>query len=114
MLFIDAEKKAIGITHNEIGSWLATKWNLPDDLSASILYHHTPVLATKHRTMVYAVHAADILARSLNIGAPGDKRIPVFSSDVWDDLKFSRQLIDKIYRDIEYELEKSAIFFQIM
>jgi putative nucleotidyltransferase with HDIG domain len=114
MLFIDAEKKSIGITHNEIGNWLATKWNLPDDLSASILYHHTPVLATKHRTMVYAVHAADILARSLNIGAPGDKRIPVFSSDVWDDLKFSRQLIDKIYRDIEYELEKSAIFFQIM
>ncbi len=114
MLFLDAEKKATGISHNEIGGWLAAKWNLPEDLTAAITYHHSPALASQHRTMVYAVHAADIIARSLCIGNPGDKRIPVFNSTVWDDLKFSRQLIDKIYKDIEYELEKSAVFFQIM
>jgi len=114
VLFLDAEKEAIDITHNEIGTWLAQKWNLPEDLRSAILYHHAPVLASQHKSMVYAVHAGDILIRALNIGSGGDNKIPVLSSDVWDELKFSRQLIEKIYRDIEFELEKSTIFFQIM
>ncbi len=114
ILFLDAEKEAINLTHNEIGSWLSQRWNLPEDLRAAILYHHAPVLANQHKTMVNIVHAADILVRSLGIGSGGDGKIPVFSSDVWDELKFSRQLLDKIYKDVEVEMDKSTIFFQIM
>jgi len=114
ILILDAEKRALDLTHNEIGSWLSQRWNLPEDLRAAILYHHAPVLANQHKTMVSVVHAADVLTRALGIGSGGDKKIPVLSSDVWDELKFSRQLVDKIYKDIEPEMDKSTIFFQIM
>src|SRR3989339_317226 len=50
-LFLDAEKKALDLTHNEIGNWLAQRWNLPEDLRAAILYHHSPMLVNQHKTM---------------------------------------------------------------
>jgi putative nucleotidyltransferase with HDIG domain len=114
ILFLDAEKRALDISHNEIGGWLSHRWNLPEDLRAAILYHHSPVLVNQHKTMVHIAHAADILARALCIGTGGDNKIPIFSPEAWDDLKFSRQLLDKIYKDIEVEIDKSSVFFQIM
>jgi putative nucleotidyltransferase with HDIG domain len=113
-LFLEAEKKAIDLTHNEIGNWLAQRWNLPEDLRACILYHHAPMLANQHKTMIFAVHTADALARALCIGSGGDNRIPIIHPEVWEELKFSRQLLDKIFKDIELELDKAAVFFQIM
>ncbi|MFH0920474.1 MAG: HDOD domain-containing protein [Fibrobacterota bacterium] len=113
-LFLEAEKKAIDLTHNEIGNWLAQRWNLPEDLRAAILYHHAPMLANQHKNMIYAVHTADALARALCIGSGGDNKMPTLHPEVWEELKFSRQLLDKIYKDIETELDKAAVFFQIM
>lgn len=38
---IGAEKSILHTTHCEIGAWIAKKWNLPDRLILSLLYHHT-------------------------------------------------------------------------
>jgi len=113
-LFIEAEKEAIDLTHNEVGAWLAQKWNIPEDLRNAISYHHSPSLSISHKTMVSVIHIADVLCRALGIGSGGDKKIPVINSDVWEKLNFSRQLLDKIYKDIDIEIEKATIFFQIM
>lgn len=113
-LLMEAEKKVMDVTHDEIGGWLGQKWNLPEDLRFAILYHHLPRLGAKHETMVSVIHLADILARALGVGSGGDNRIPVADPTVWDKLKFSRPLLDKIYRDIDVELDKAAVFFQIM
>ncbi|OGJ94167.1 MAG: hypothetical protein A2487_07735 [Candidatus Raymondbacteria bacterium RifOxyC12_full_50_8] len=113
-LFFLAEKKALDVTHDQIGGWLTSKWNLPEDLRNAVLYHHMPMLSGKYAMMVSIVHIADILCRALCIGSGGDSTIPVVDEKAWEKLKFSRQLIDKIYSDIDLELEKAAVFFQIM
>ncbi len=38
--WIEAENNIINCTHCEIGSWLAEKWQLPENLCKSILNHH--------------------------------------------------------------------------
>lgn len=38
---VGAEKAVLHTTHCEIGAWIAKKWNLPERLIASLLYHHT-------------------------------------------------------------------------
>ena len=37
---LNEEKKLLGIDHVEVGSILAGKWGLPDEIKLSILYHH--------------------------------------------------------------------------
>ncbi|GAB4336388.1 MAG: HDOD domain-containing protein [Candidatus Abyssubacteria bacterium] len=37
---LQAEREFLGVSHQEIGSWLAEKWRLPVTLCDTILYHH--------------------------------------------------------------------------
>lgn len=37
-----SEARVLGITHSDIGAWLAQKWNLPAPLVDVIQYHHRP------------------------------------------------------------------------
>jgi hypothetical protein len=37
-----AEELVLGVTHADVGGWLAERWNLPDQLEESISNHHTP------------------------------------------------------------------------
>lgn len=60
------EEASIGISHSELGSLLAKKWNYPDDLSIIIEYHQDPFLApAKHKRNVEIVYLANILANKL-------------------------------------------------
>ncbi len=65
---LEAEKKVLGFTHADIGTWLADKWSLPDTLTEIILYHHTPSLSKKHQKDVSLVHLADIVATRKSYG----------------------------------------------
>lgn len=38
---VGAERVVLHTTHCEIGAWVGKKWNLPDRLISSLLYHHT-------------------------------------------------------------------------
>jgi len=52
-----AERKVLGFTHPEIGMWLADTWNLPEDVSESIRFHHEPFLSGSRQ--IALVHLAD-------------------------------------------------------
>jgi putative nucleotidyltransferase with HDIG domain len=74
--FREAEESVLGITHAEVGGWLAERWNLPGQLVDAILYHHTPSQARRNREMVAIIHYADVLAnRSLGRGLEWDTAI---------------------------------------
>jgi putative nucleotidyltransferase with HDIG domain len=77
----DAEKKALGVGHAQVGKRVAEKWNLPPSLIAMIGYHHQPSGAGEYQLNAAIVHAADIVARQLNLGFAGDKLIPTLLPD---------------------------------
>jgi len=55
------EDLAAGMSHAEIGARIAEKWNFPEDLVASIRYHHDPSSAPEEsRDLVYIVYLANI------------------------------------------------------
>jgi len=62
-----AEKAVIGCDHMYIGYLLAKKWNLPHNLSQSILYHHNPVNAESNKELIAIVNIANFLANSMRI-----------------------------------------------
>lgn len=59
---IDAERAVLGITHTDIGLWLADKWNLPLVIQDAICYHHAPGAAPRNQRCVAVVHLANVVA----------------------------------------------------
>ncbi len=57
----DAEKEVLGITHDEIGMNLLSKWLFPEELIAAVGFHHRPHEADQSQ-LALVVHAADLLS----------------------------------------------------
>ena len=69
----EAETAALGMTHSEIGAWFTGRWNFPEELAATVRWHHEPAEPKEHREYVAAVHLGDIIA--YRTGAPGTDRV---------------------------------------
>ncbi len=57
-----AEEEVLGFTHSDVGSVLAIKWFLPEDLTIAVRYHHNPVKDPFSKSLASLVHLADWLA----------------------------------------------------
>ncbi len=58
----EVELEDFGFTHADVGSVLAIKWSLPEDLAIAIRYHHAPNKDPFHRSLSSLIHLADSLA----------------------------------------------------
>lgn len=65
---VDAERSVLGITHADIGLWLADKWNLPLVIQDAIYYHHSPQEARRNQKAVAVVHLANVVAERRSLG----------------------------------------------
>jgi putative nucleotidyltransferase with HDIG domain len=66
---LEAEESVLGVTHADIGAWLAERWNLPGHLVEAIRMHHTPVGAEVNKDLVALIHCADVIANRMNVTA---------------------------------------------
>ncbi len=58
-----AERSVLGgITHAEIGAWLCRKWNIRDDITDIVEFHHTPFLAKSDSDEVKLIYVADVIS----------------------------------------------------
>lgn len=72
---LESETKILGIGHDFAGELLATRWNLPVSLRNVIANHHSGFVNNKLDPLVMSVHLADVVARFLGLGYPGDDLI---------------------------------------
>lgn len=63
--YLEAEESVMGVTHADIGGWLAERWNLPDHLTQSIALHHTPDAPSNNPDLVAIIHCADVMANHI-------------------------------------------------
>jgi len=62
LTFLEAEESVLGVTHAEVGGWLAERWNLPDHLVEAISFHHSPGKATRNPELACLIHCADVFS----------------------------------------------------
>lgn len=55
----DIERELVGFDHAEVGHALLLHWNMPGNLSASVLYHHDPASAHDAHLESALIHIAD-------------------------------------------------------
>ncbi len=61
-----------GVTHCDIGAWVAERWNLPPELVESIGGHHRPSEVPGNPILPHATHLANALVNMMGIGALND------------------------------------------
>ena len=66
---LEAEESVLGVTHAEVGAWLAERWNLPGHLVEAIRLHHAPEGAEVNKPLVALIHCADVIANRMNASA---------------------------------------------
>ena len=61
--YIEAERRAVGTDHCEVGYLLAQRWGLPEMLCLAIRDHHHPAKTeNEYKALVYTVHLGDIIS----------------------------------------------------
>lgn len=114
MPLYEIESEAFGISHAEIGAWLARKWKLGDDLVSAIQYHHNPQIAPEqYREITSLVHVADYICNMKNLGQSGNSVPPYFNQDVWDMLGLKIEMITVILEAVDSEAKKSEILLAL-
>ncbi|MDY6851463.1 MAG: HDOD domain-containing protein [Thermodesulfobacteriota bacterium] len=81
--FYETEGEVLGFNHQDVGLWLSEHWNLPDNLSEPMRYHHQPERAVNAVQETAIVHLADIIIRAKGFGFGGDDFVPPLSAPAW-------------------------------
>ncbi len=75
----EIEQEELGYTHADVGSVLAIKWFLPEDLTIAIRYHHAPDRDPFHKTLSSLIFLAEQLA--IREGKPPYAKAPTHEID---------------------------------
>jgi putative nucleotidyltransferase with HDIG domain len=103
----EAEKNQFNVTHADVGSWLAEKWNFPRSLIEVIKFHHRPALAKNAPMEAAIVHFADLLVRARGFGFAGENFVPEVNTTAFEILNLSETDVGDVLRELEENMESA-------
>lgn len=92
-----AERETMGFDHADVGGLLLKIWGLPETHQTTTTFHHRPLDAPFSRFETAAVHMADIIANTLQLG--GNQEGVSFSSldkRILDEIQLSEDMVSSI------------------
>ncbi len=111
---IDSEIEILGMDHQEIGKFLADKWNLPDILCDAISTHHIPSKTTGDKKFVSVIHLIDYMTYRLGIAASYWDKEFILDKNILDILNFpSEDALDNFIVDYEEMFKVTASSLKI-
>jgi len=72
MAWQEAEGRALGMTHPEVGARLLSRWGFPEAIVEAVRTHHRPSEAAVDPTLAAISHLADALKMTLGVGLGAD------------------------------------------
>jgi putative nucleotidyltransferase with HDIG domain len=97
------ESALLGVSHAEVGSYLAGRWNLPDILRSAVGFHHNPTEDSDGQSIASLIAVADKMARELGVGGGGGAD-PVIEEDVLSLCKLDLSLYEAIRDELNEEI----------
>ncbi len=113
--FRQAEEEAFRADHAQIGAWLGAKWNLTDELTQVVRWHHDPAGAGENRREInMLIHVSNCICNRHGIGDGGDTTAPDFVAEPWWRLGLAeKEDAPAIAEAIRKESEKSEILLSL-
>ncbi len=109
MTATDAEQKIIGITHDEVGTWLSEKWNLPRVIRDIVGHHHHPGRCSAHAREAAAVHFADIVVKGFGVSPGDDPFVPPLDAAGWGNLGIAEGDIEEVLFEAADLIQDNAL-----
>lgn len=98
---LKAEVKQYGYNHSEVGSLVARRWNLPDDVCYSILNHHNPSQSEHPKIVEHIIDIADTLANVNGYGLRQEENSKLQASESAMKLGLNEKLLEVIWNGAE-------------
>jgi len=108
-----AENEIFGFNHSDVGDWLTSRWELPQDIRVPIVFHHSPGKTEYAREITTLVHLADGLCYDLGYALPGLEVKPALDAALIAHLGFTQEDLDAVKAGAHEEIEKFQAAFEI-
>lgn len=105
---LDLEQEHFGFTHADVGSVLAIKWFLPEDLTIGIRYHHAPSKDPFHQSLSSLIHLADHVAWSAGEPSTRGTPSPALEHEVYDFAGLDLQEVEDLLPQIQEEYDRGG------
>lgn len=112
--FNEAEKKVIGMNHEELGGVVGQRWRFGKKLIYIIRNHHMSEEASRNDVETALVYLADIVCMMMGVGTGVDGLAYRFYSDVLDRMKLTDQDLQKIIFDTGEERQKIQMLLNLV
>jgi len=113
-----AEKKIIGITHDQIGMSLLMRWMFPENLIKAVGFHHQPEKADENRLFPVIVHIANSLSHMVQSLEYKDRNKDVEFSKIihtckLNGLDLSKKKLNQYMEDIAVQKEQEKDILEL-
>lgn len=106
---IDVEQEDFGFTHADVGSVLAIKWFLPEDLAIAIRYHHAPSRDPFHRSLSSLIHLADQLAWRAGSPSTVGTTVAALDHEVYEQIGLDPNRVEELLPQIQQDFAASEL-----
>ena len=106
---VDVEMEDFGFTHADVGSVLAIKWSLPEDLAIAIRYHHAPSRDPFHRSLSSLIHLSDQLAWRAGRPSTVGPAVATLDHDVYDQIGLTPEQVEELLPQIHDDFAASEL-----
>lgn len=106
---IDVEMEDFGFTHADVGSVLAIKWFLPEDLAIAIRYHHAPSRDPFHRSLSSLIHLADQLAWRAGSPSTVGTTLAQLDHEVYDQIGLNPTRVEELVPQIQEDFAAAEL-----
>lgn len=104
--FNEAEKKIIGINHEELGALMAEKWRFSEKLIYIIRHHHLSDQSARDHTETSLVYLSDIVCMLMGIGTGVDSLSYRYYSDVLKRMTLTGKDLQTVINEIHENWDK--------
>lgn len=105
----EVEQEDFGFTHSDVGSVLAIKWFLPEDLAIAIRYHHAPSRDPFHRSLSSLIHLADQLAWRAGTPSTVGTTLSQLDHEVYDQVGLDPTRVEELLTQIQEDFAASEL-----
>lgn len=98
------ELRHFGVSHTDVGAWLARHWHFDPGICNAIAAHHEPA-ETGELGLADVVHVADAIAHALDLCGEAREVVPDIRTSAWDKLRLDPQTLPEQLAQIEAEFE---------
>ena len=102
-LMFKVEKEVLGFDHAKLGAMLLKKWKLPEDVVATVYYHHMPSISSGDIVGPSTIHIADIITHAVQFGSSGEKFVPTLNAKAWDALGLDIEILSSVIEQLNVQ-----------